>query len=81
MVRSGGVYCEKCNKCLTYPRKRKNWQPISYIICDECDFDVTEVNFCPNENSIKTNFKVRNDDLHELIYYLVSVYNKSRDKQ
>lgn len=38
-VISGGVYCKECNRCLSRRRKRKNFQPDSYIICDLCEND------------------------------------------
>ena len=33
---SGGVYCDKCNCCISAPRKRKNFQPEIKITCAKC---------------------------------------------
>jgi hypothetical protein len=35
-IPSGGVYCEKCNCCISAPRKRKNYQPECRITCAKC---------------------------------------------
>lgn len=68
--RSGGVYCENCNKCLAQPRKRKEFRAASYILCEECHSDVLQVAFRPSEESILTNFKVRHKDIPGLIVML-----------
>lgn len=34
--RSGEVICDKCNKVLCKPRKRKIYQPVFYMTCSEC---------------------------------------------
>ncbi len=36
-IRSGGVFCDICDKCICQPRKRKNFQRTSYITCDDCE--------------------------------------------
>ena len=65
--RSGAVYCNVCKKCICKPRIRKYFQPTSYITCDECDEDVFEMIFVPNEEAITTNFKIKYRDLPALV--------------
>jgi len=35
-IRSGGVYCDKCNCCISQPRIRKNFQSECRITCAKC---------------------------------------------
>lgn len=69
--RSGGVYCEACKKCISQPRKRKNFQPESWIICDECHPDMFRFTFVPREDSITTDFKINRKDIPALIQLLL----------
>lgn len=69
--RSGGSWCSKCDKCITLPRKRKNFCPPWFTLCDECGVDVLEVTFCPSEDSITTHFKVKYKDINKLIELLI----------
>jgi len=69
-VRSGGHYCEKCKRCISPPRLRKNFCPEWWTICEECGPNVLEVIFVPREGAIKTNFKIEYNDLPALIKLL-----------
>ncbi len=69
-VRSGGHYCEKCKRCITPPRLRKNFCPEWWTICDECGPNVLEVTFVPREGAIRTNFKMEYQDIPKLIEML-----------
>ncbi len=64
---SGGVYCKLCKKCIYQPRKRKNWQPEYWMICEECDVDVLNVDYRSREEALLTHFKVKYDDIPGLI--------------
>lgn len=45
--RSGGVYCATCNKCISPPRKRKNWQPdCHFLTCEECEYLISNPELC-----------------------------------
>jgi len=75
-VLCGATYCEKCNKCIQRARKRKHWIPDWYTLCEECQEDVLTVDFCPREESLKTHFKVKFEDVPALVDFLCNGFNK-----
>jgi len=77
---SGGVYCKLCKKCICQPRKRKNWQPECWMICEECGIDVLTVDYRPSEDSLDTHLKVKYKDIPGLIDLLTLYYNIEKKK-
>lgn len=73
-VRCGAHYCEVCKKCIRLPKLRKNYMPDWWTICDECQPDVVEISFRPNEDSLETFFKVKHKDIPGLIENLKRAY-------
>ena len=69
-IRCGGSYCEKCKKCISPPRLRKNYQSEWYTICKECEPNILHVTFIPSEDSITTDFKIDFKDIPKLIKHL-----------
>lgn len=76
-IKCGGSYCEKCKKCITPPRYRKNPIPEWWTICEECKENVLQVYFFPREDAIRTTFKVQFQDIPKLIQELKDAYERS----
>lgn len=64
---SGGQYCEKCKICIQPPRARKNFCPEYWTLCDKCKENTLHIAFRPSEDSLLTDFYIREEDLPLLI--------------
>lgn len=80
-IRSGGVYCSNCKKCICQPRLRKNYQKESWIICEECNVtEVLRMTFRPTEDSLITDFYIKYKDIPMLINELIRAMKKLEEK-
>lgn len=79
-IKSGGVYCSQCKKCLAPPRRRKEFRPESFILCDDCDINILRITFRPRYESLLTDFKVKYEDIEGLIHTLTKVWHKLKSK-
>ena len=74
---SGGMWCDTCAKCLTSPRKHKNFRPPYYYTCEDCvkakerqKNQNIKIIFKVRPEAIITEFKVHFKDIDKLIEVL-----------
>lgn len=66
-IRCGAHYCEVCKRCIRPPRLRQTYIADWWTVCEECEPDVLTVTFQPREESLRTSFKIKHQDIPLLI--------------
>jgi hypothetical protein len=80
-IRCGGVYCEKCKKCICPPRLRKHYRDEFWMICEECQPTMLRVTYVPTKDSPKTDFVVEYQHIPNLIKLLEDEFKRKGHKK
>jgi len=75
-ISCGAHYCKVCKICIRPARKRKNFHPDWYTICDKCGPTILHVTFVPKHEGLETDFFVDFNDIPKLVEMLLDSYNQ-----